>query len=466
MDYKTIVIGAGPGGYVCAIRLGQLGIKTLVVDKKYVGGVCLNVGCIPTKALIHVSHIIEMNKKAQKEIGFEFDNFKFDIEKIRKWKDGIVKRLTTGIMNLWKANGVDFIKGEAKILDKNTVEIKKETGEVERFKTDDIVIATGSSPFILKGFEPDGETIWTSDDAVSLKKIPQKLLILGGGAIGLEFAYVYRNLGSDVVVIELMPQILPGMDKEMVNELAKVLRRKGIKIYTESRAKEVNKKNGKIELVVDIKGKEQIFEGDVLLVSIGRKPNSANMGIENIGVKLDEKGFIKVDKKRRTNIENIFAIGDVTEPPLLAHKASREGVVVAEVIAGKDSIFDPKTIPGVVYTQPEFASCGLTEEEAREKGIDIEVGKFPLIANGRALSYGESMGLAKIIVNKENDEILGVHILSPEASSIIGEGALAIEMSAKAKDIGLTIHPHPTFGEILMEAAENVHKKAIHILNR
>ncbi len=252
----------------------------------------------------------------------------------------------------------------------------------------------------------------------------------------------------------------------MVNELSKVLRRKGIKVYTESRAKEVSKKNGKIELLVDVKGKEQVFEGDVLLVSVGRKPNSENIGLENADVSKNEKGFIAVDKKRRTNVPNIFAIGDVAEPPLLAHKASREGVVAAEVIAGKNSEFDPKVIPGVVYTQPEFASVGMTEEEVKEKGIDYEVGKFPIIASGRALAYGESMGLAKIIVNKENDEVLGVHILSPEASSIIGEGALAIEMGATAEDIGLTIHPHPTLGEILMEAAENVHKRAIHIINK
>jgi dihydrolipoamide dehydrogenase len=466
MDYKAIVIGAGPGGYVCAIRLGQLGIKTLVVDKKYIGGVCLNVGCIPTKALIHAAHIIEMNEKAKKNMGFGFENFKYDIDKLRTWKDGIVRRLTTGIMGLWKANGVDFMKGEAKIKDNNTVEIKTENGEVKEIKTENVVIATGSSPFILKGFEPDGEFIWTSDDAVSLKKVPEKLLILGGGAIGLEFAYVYKNLGSEVTVIELMPQILPGMDTEMVNELSKVLRRKGIKVYTEARAKEVSKKNGKIELLVDVKGKEQVFEGDVLLVSVGRRPNSENIGLENAGVNKNEKGFIPVDKKRRTNVSNIFAIGDVAEPPLLAHKASREGVVAAEVIAGKNSEFDPKVIPGVVYTQPEFASVGMTEEEVKEKGIDYKVGKFPIIASGRALAYGESIGLAKIIVNKENDEVLGVHILSPEASSIIGEGALAIEMSATAEDIGLTIHPHPTLGEILMEAAENVHKRAIHIINK
>ncbi|MEO0291042.1 MAG: dihydrolipoyl dehydrogenase [candidate division WOR-3 bacterium] len=466
MDYKTIVIGAGPGGYVCAIRLGQIGIKTLVVDKNYIGGVCLNVGCIPTKALIHVASIIELNEKAKKEFGFNFSDFRYDIEKLREWKDKIVKRLVTGITSLWKAYNVDFIKGEAIFDSDKKIKVKTEKGEIKEFTAENIVIATGSSPFILKGFEPDGEFIWTSDDAVSLKKVPEKLLILGGGAIGLEFAYIYKNLGSDVEVIELMDQILPGMDKEMAQELTKILKRKGIKIFTERKAKEISVKNKKVKLLVDYKGKEEVYEGDVLLISIGRKPNSRIEGIEKLGLKINEKGFIQVDKKRRANEKGIYAIGDVAEPPLLAHKASREGIVAAEVIKGFNSEFDPRCIPSVVYTIPEFASCGMTEEEARSKGIGIEIGRFPLIASGRALTYGESMGLAKIIVNKENDEVIGVHIISPEASSLIGEGALAIEMGATSEDIGLTIHPHPTFSEILMEAAENVHKRAIHILNR
>ena len=466
MNYETVILGAGPGRYVCGIRLGQLGIKTLVVDKSYVGGVCLNVGCIPTKALIHVSSILEINEKAKREIGLEFENLKLDIEKIKYWKEGIVKKLTSGIRSLWKANGVDFIKGEAKFVDKNKIVVKEEGGEVKEFISKNIVIATGSRPIILKGFEPDGEFIWTSDDAVSLKKIPQRLFILGGGAIGLEFAYIYKNLGSEVVIFELMPQILPGMDSEMVKELTKILTKKGIKIFVEAKAKEVSKVKDKIEILVDIKGKEERFIGDVLLLSVGRRPNSDIEGIERLGINLDNKGFIVVDKKRRTNLENVYAIGDVAGMPLLAHKASKEGIVVAEVIGGKEVEFDKRAIPSVVYTVPEFASVGLTEEEAKNKGIDIKVGKFPLLASGRALTMGETSGLCKIIVNKENDEIIGIHIISPEASSLIGEATLAIEMEATSEDIALTIHPHPTFSEILMEAAENVKKRAIHIVNK
>ncbi|MEN3043789.1 MAG: dihydrolipoyl dehydrogenase [Candidatus Hydrothermales bacterium] len=466
MRYKAIVIGAGPGGYVCAIRLGQLGIKSLVIDKKYVGGVCLNVGCIPTKALIFASHIVEANEKAKKEMGLITTELKYDLERLREWKEKIVNRLTNGILSLWKHNNVDFIKGEAIFESEKRVKVKTESGEIREFEGDSIVIASGSDPTILKGFEPDGKYIWTSDDAVSLKEIPQKILILGGGAIGLEFAYVYKNFGSDVEVIELMDQILPGMDKEMAQELTKILKRKGIKIYTERRAKEVSIKNGKISLLVEFKDKEEIYEGNVLLISVGRKPNSKIEGINKLDLKIDQKGFIKVDKKRRANDRGIFAIGDVAEPPLLAHKASKEGIVAAEVIAGLNSEFDPKAIPLVVYTIPEFASVGMTEEDAKAKGIDISVGRFPLVANGRALTQNENMGLAKIIVNKENDEVLGVHIISPEASSMICEAALAIEMGATSEDIALTVHPHPTFGEILMEAAENVYKKAIHIINK
>ncbi|MEN3045802.1 MAG: dihydrolipoyl dehydrogenase [Candidatus Hydrothermales bacterium] len=466
MKYKAIVIGAGPGGYVCAIRLGQLGIKSLVVDKKFIGGVCLNVGCVPTKALIYASHIIETNEKAKKEMGLIINESKFDLEKLRDWKEKIINRLTNGILSLWKHSGIEFIKGEAIFESEKKIKVKTESGEIKEFEGENIVIATGSDPAILKGFEPDGKYIWTSDDAVALKEIPKKLLILGGGAIGIEFAYIYKNFGSDVEVIEIMDQILPGMDKEMVQELTKILKRKGIKIYTERRAKEVSVKNGKVNLLVEYKDKEEIYEGDVLLLSVGRKPNSKIEGIDKLDIKIDERGFIKVDKKRRANEKGVFAIGDVAGPPLLAHKASKEGIVAAEVIAGLNSEFDPRAIPLVVYTIPEFASVGLTEEEAKSKGIDIAIGKFPLVANGRALTQNESMGLAKIIVNRENDEILGIHILSPEASSMICEAALAIEMGATSEDIALTIHPHPTFGEILMEAAENVYKKAIHIINK
>ncbi|MEO0241114.1 MAG: dihydrolipoyl dehydrogenase [candidate division WOR-3 bacterium] len=467
MKYDAIVIGAGPGGYVAGIRLGQFKRKVLVVEKKYIGGVCLNVGCIPTKALIHSAHLLSKIKNAKRTMGLKInDDISYDIETLRKWKDKAVNKLTKGVEFLWKSNGVEWIKGFAKILNENSVEVIKEDGESKIFETENIIIATGSYPAIIPGFEPDGKYIWTSDDAVSLPFIPSKLIILGAGAIGLEFAYIYKNLGSDVEVYELMPQILPGIDKEMADELEKILKKEGIKIYTNAKAKELIKENGKIKMKVEVQNKEQIAEGNVLLLAVGRKPYTAGLNLENINVEIDNRGFIKVDKKRRTNIKNIFAIGDVAGMPLLAHKASREGIVAAEVISGVENEYSPLAVPAVVYTIPELLTVGFSEEEAIQRNLKIKIGKFPFSANGKAVASDEIYGFVKIIVNEENDEIVGIHILGPEASSMAGEASLAVEKRIKAEDLGKCIHPHPTLSEAIMEAAENVHKRAIHIVNK
>ncbi len=467
MKYDAIVIGAGPGGYVAGIRLGQFKRKVLVVEKKYIGGVCLNVGCIPTKALIHSAHLLSKIKNAKRTMGLKInDDISYDIETLRKWKDKAVNKLTKGVEFLWKSNGVEWIKGFAKILNENSVEVIKEDGESKIFETENIIIATGSYPAIIPGFEPDGKYIWTSDDAVSLPFIPSKLIILGAGAIGLEFAYIYKNLGSDVEVYELMPQILPGIDKEMADELEKILKKEGIKIYTNAKAKELIKENGKIKMKVEVQNKEQIAEGNVLLLAVGRKPYTRELNLENINVEIDNRGFIKVDKKRRTNIKNIFAIGDVAGMPLLAHKASREGIVAAEVISGVENEYSPLAVPAVVYTIPELLTVGFSEEEAIQRNLKIKIGKFPFSANGKAVASDEIYGFVKIIVNEENDEIVGIHILGPEASSMAGEASLAVEKRIKAEDLGKCIHPHPTLSEAIMEAAENVHKRAIHIVNK
>ncbi len=464
--YDAIVIGAGPGGYVAAIRLGQLGKKTLVVEKQYVGGVCLNVGCIPTKALLHAAHLRAQVEHANKKIGLHLEDHGFDLEKVNQWKTGIVQRLVKGIQSLWKTYGVEWVQGTGTLSSPTTVEVQKADGTKETYEAEAIILATGSRPTVLKGFEPDGDRIWDSNHAVQFPKVPQKLLVLGAGAIGLEFAYVYRHFGSEVEVFELMPQILPGTDTEMARELEKAMKRQGIKIHTGVRATAVDSTETGVVLTYQDGDQEKQVEGEVLLVAIGRRPNSENLNLEKVGIALDDRGYVKVDAQRRTSVSTVFAIGDLASPPLLAHKASREGVVAAEVIAGLPSAFDPRAIPAVVYTEPQLASVGMTEEEAREQGIDIAIGKFPFLASGRALTYGENVGLAKIIVNKETDEVLGIHILGPEASSLIGEAVLAIEMVATAEDIGLTIHPHPTLTEVLMEAAENVHKRAIHIPNK
>lgn len=463
--YDVAVLGGGPGGYVCAIRLGQLGKKVVVIENKFLGGVCLNVGCIPTKILVHLAHVIETLRLANSQFGIFTEFVGYDIEKINQWKNSVVDRLKKGIQSLFKFYGIDTMFGYGYLIPPDKVEVHLKEGGKEIIEVKNVVIATGSRPSTIKGFEVDHEFIWDSDTAIQFTRIPKKMLILGAGAIGLEFSYIYKMFGADVEVFEIMPQILPGMDGEIANELEKILSKKGIKIHKKVYAKEVYRKNSKIQLLVENKeGREEVFEGDVLLVSVGRKPNTE--GFKELGISLDDRGFIKVDQKRKTTLGNVFAIGDVTGPPLLAHKASKEGIVAAEVISGINSSFEPKTIPVVVYTQPELASVGLSEEEAKKLGIKTKIGKFPLMANAKALSMGLSYGLVKVIANYESDEIIGIHILSSEASSLVGEALLALEMNANLEDLSLPVHPHPTLTETLMEAADNALKKAIHILNR
>ncbi len=465
-DYEVIVIGAGPGGYVAAIRLGQLGRKTLVIEKQYVGGVCLNVGCIPTKALIHAAHLRTQVAHARKSMGLHLQDQGVDLDTLRRWKNGIVNRLVKGVQTLWKANGVEWVQGTARLVDPHTVEVVLAGGEIQRYTTRFLILATGSRPVNLPGFEFDGKEVWSSNEAVAVPRVPERLLVLGAGAIGLEFAYVYRHLGSEVTVLELMPQILPGTDSEMARELTKALKRQGIQIFTRTRATRLEKGAQGLRVQAEVEGNTRTFEADVLLVAVGRRPNTEGMGLESVGLQPNERGFLPVNAQRQTAVPHIYAIGDLAGPPLLAHKASREGIVAAEAIAGLTTEYDVRAMPSVVYTEPQLASVGLTEEEARQRFGEVRVGRFPFLANGRALTYGESTGFAKVLAHPETDEVLGVHILGPEASSLIGEAALAIEMAATAEDVGLTVHPHPTLSEVLMEAAENVHRRAIHIPNR
>lgn len=464
MDYDVIIIGAGPGGYVSAIRLAQLGKKVIVIEKKYLGGVCLNEGCIPVKALVHASYLREKVNYATREMGFLMKDEGFEMEKLRIWKNRVVERLKKGIEVLFKNHRIEWITGEGKLIDKNSVEVTSRDGR-RVFTSDFIIIATGSKPLSLPEFEPDGKLIWTSTEAASLSKIPSRLMILGAGAIGLEFAYVYKNLGSEVEIYEIMPQILPGTDREMAEELRKALIRKGIKVYLNSKAIGVEKREDSIELIVEIEQKEERRSGEVLLLAVGRVPVLNGVEPQKIGIKTDGKNRIITDNQMRTSVPNIFAIGDVTGPPLLAHKASKQGIVAAEVIAGLDTKFEPKVIPNVVYTEPQLASAGISEEEAEERGIEYSVGKFPFIANGKAVSGGETSGFVKIIGELNTNKILGVHILGPEASSLIGEGLVAMEMRGSLNNLADPIHPHPSLCEAIMEAGENFFKKAIHILN-
>ncbi len=460
---EVLVIGAGPGGYVAGIRLGQLGKQVLVVDKGQIGGVCLTRGCIPTKALLHAASTARAAHAAEL-MGLSMTRPEVDLSELNSWKDGIVARLRKGIEFLFKANGVDYRRAEAKLLDPETVVLSGEYGE-ETVRPNATIIATGSEPVVLSGFEPDGESIITSDEAVQLNSVPERLLIIGAGSVGLEFATLYSALGSRVIVVEILGQLLPGTDSEIAGALFRTMSRQGIEFHLNTKATEV-KREGTLAVTLSEEGEESLLEVDQILVSIGREAYTSGLGLELTGVSLNKEGFIKVDEQRRTSVRGIYAIGDITGPPLLAHKAMTEGVVAAEVIGGLSSAFKPKAMANCVFTQPEVATVGLSEEEAKSRGYDVSVGRFPLVASGKALVLGETGGLAKVISDKETDLLLGVHLLAPGASSMIGEAVLALEIGISADQLACTIHPHPTLSEVLHESAANLHKKAIHIPNQ
>lgn len=462
--YDVAIIGAGPGGYVAAIRSAQLGKKVVVIEKENVGGVCLNVGCIPSKAMIHASEVYQSFQRAG-EMGLTVKNAGVDPKKLQSWKNEVVKKLTGGIGALLKANKVDFTKGEAKFESTNEMLVtngrSKETLEFEN-----AIVATGSSPALLKGFEPDGKFIGTSTEGLSYEEIPKSLCVIGGGYIGLEIGSLYAGFGSVVTVVEMTGSLLPGTDPELVQVVARELRRRDVKVHLNTKALSWKSVKGKAEVKISNEKGEQNIVCDKILVAVGRTPNTQNMELEKIGVLIDSKGFIKVDHHRRTNVENIFAIGDCAGGLLLAHKASKEGLVAAGVIAGKKETYDVRAMPAVIFTSPEIAYVGLSEAEAKGQGRETKIGKFPFLASGKAIATGETDGFVKIISDAKTDELLGVFIVGPSASNLIGEACLGIEMGATAEDIARTVHPHPTLTETLMEAAEGVHKSAIHIFNR
>jgi dihydrolipoamide dehydrogenase len=458
---EAAVLGSGPGGYVAAIRLGQLGKETVLIEKEKLGGVCLNIGCIPSKALIRVAKL-KQRVEAAKQIGLEVTGVNVDFAKVQAWKQGVVDRLVSGIDYLLKGNNVKLVKGTGKFIAANQLEVKSTTG-TEIIEAKDIIIATGSRYFDLPTFKFNGTNIISSTEALSLQQIPKKLAIIGGGVTGLEMGTMYAQLGTKVTIIEMLDQLLPGTDIDLVRVVERSLRKLGIEYHVKSKAKEF--RDGKIYATLE-EGKEGAFDADMVLVTVGRRPNSDEIGLEKVGVQTDSHGFIQVNKKMQTNLPGVYAIGDVVGPPMLAHKASKEGIVAAEVIAGMSSEADFHAIPGVIFTDPEIATVGLTESQAKEKGYDPIVGKFPFTALGRALLAGETEGFAKIVADKSSDLVLGVHIVGSEASDLISEAALAIEMGATLEDIGLTVHPHPTLPESVMEAAEAAKGKAIHILQK
>lgn len=465
-DYGAIVIGAGPGGYPCAIRLGQLGVKTLVIEKEYWGGVCLNVGCIPSKALIGAAkHYEDLQHADQYGFTVPAGDIGIDVAKLQGWKQDVVNKLTGGVATLLKANKVDMMKGTATITGPNTVSVETPDG-TKTITADNLIIATGSSPIEIPGFSYSDERVINSTGALALQEIPKRMVVIGGGYIGLEMTGVYTKLGTEVTVVEMMDQVLPGFDPDVVKILKRRMKKDGVTTLLKTKA--LGWEAAGDEIIVNVESEKdgkQALPADYVLVTVGRFPNSKNLGLESVGIEMDGR-FIKVDKQMRTNVPSIFALGDVVGGMMLAHKATHEGEVCAEVIAGHNVQYDAKTVPAVVFTDPEVATAGLTEPELKAKGIAYKVGKVPWAAIGKAIANRETDGFCKVLIDAETHLILGVTIVGYHASDIISEAGLAIEMCAEALDVGLTIHPHPTLGEAVMEAAKHAIGEAIHVVNR
>lgn len=452
--FEVVVIGSGPGGYAAAFRAADLNGSVALIEKDEVlGGVCLNRGCIPSKALLHISQTIEEAANLEKK-GIKFNSPKIELDKVRDWKNEVVGKLNKGIAQMAKARNVQVFTGVAEFNSKNEIRITSESGP-ETISFNSAIVATGSRPTLIPNIPNDHISVMTSKEALQLENIPKTLLVIGGGYIGLEMATVYNSLGSQVTVVEMLDSLLPGADKDIVRLLQHKLKKDFHQIMVKSKVMKIKpNKDTTLDVIIDNNGKTINQKFDKVLVSVGRKPNTENLGLEKIGVHLTDNGFIKVDKKQKTNIENIFAIGDVAGEPMLAHKATHEGKVASEVIAGLPAAFDAKSIPAVIFTNPEIAWTGLTETEAQRKEIEYKKVEFPWGASGKAIAIGQSIGKTKLLFNPNDGKLLGVSLIGAHAGDLISEAALAIEMGADAEDIGLTIHPHPTLSETFANAAE------------
>ncbi|HEY8922974.1 MAG TPA: dihydrolipoyl dehydrogenase [Polyangia bacterium] len=465
VQVQALVIGAGPGGYVAGIRLGQLKMKAMVVERDQPGGICLNVGCIPSKALINASKLYDKMKHGA-DLGLLVDNVRVDMKKMQAWKGDVVHKLTSGVKSLLKSNGCDYRTGTARLTGPRTVEL--DDGKTKTTITaDNIVLATGSRPIEIPGFKFDGNRVVDSTGALAFDQVPSRLVVIGGGYIGIEIGTLYAKLGARVTVVEALPAILPGTDPELGQLVARKLKKLGVEVVTGAKAKSWTEKGDRAVLTVEVgdKGETATIDADKILVSVGRRPNSENLGLETVGVKV-ERGFVPVDRQLRTNVPGIYAIGDLAGQPMLAHKASHEAEVVAEVIAGHRAEMDVRCIPAVIFSDPEIASAGITAEEAQKQGRTVKIGKFPFAALGRAIANADTDGFVKVVIDAKSREVLGIHVVGNGASDIIAEAALSIEMGALADDLSLTIHAHPTLPEAIMEAAKASLGEAIHILNR
>jgi dihydrolipoamide dehydrogenase len=464
--YDAIVIGGGPAGYTAAIRLGQLGVRTLVVEKENVGGVCLNWGCIPSKALISAAGMMEKMRHVH-VMGIRAAAPEIDFAATQQWKAGIVQRLTGSVATLIRGNGGDIVNGTARLTGPNQVEITALDGSTQRVTAGKaVVIATGARVATLSGFEPDGQRILTAREAVDLTQVPASLAVIGGGVIGMELGMMYQRLGTRVTVIEVAEQLLPGTDPDLVRVVERRFKARGGEVLTGARAQGWEARGDGVALAVQHAGAERTVEAEKVLVSVGFTPNTAGLGLglQEVGVRLDERGHVAADRQYRTSVPGVYAIGDVTGGPYLAHKAFKEAEIAAEVIAGKKVSRDWYALPAAIFTDPEVAVVGMTEAEARAAGREVKVGRFPFSASGRALALGDTDGLVKVVADDER--LLGVGIVGAEASELIGEAALALEMVAAAEDVALTIHPHPTRSEGVMEAFKHAMGEAIHIANR
>ncbi|NIR46175.1 MAG: dihydrolipoyl dehydrogenase [Gemmatimonadetes bacterium] len=464
--YDVVIIGAGPGGYVAAIRAAQLGMKVACVDERDApGGTCLNIGCIPSKALLHWSERYAEAKHEFAEAGIEIGTAGIDVSRLMERKEKAVHNLTGGVEFLFKKNKVEWVRGTGRIPEPGRVEVRRNGAEDTTLETKRIIVATGSEPVPLDGVEVDEERIVTSTGALSLSEVPERLVVIGAGVIGLELGSVWSRLGSQVTVIEYLDHVLPGMDGEISKQALRVFKKQGLEFHLSSRVTGARKKKDAVTLTFEPRDGDdaQQLEADVVLVSIGRRPHLTGLGLEEFGVELGEGGAIRVDERFETSVSGIHAIGDCIPGPMLAHRAEEDGIICVEMIDGQSGHVDYDRVPAVVYTWPEIASVGKTEERLKEEGVEYRVGKFPFKANSRARTIDDTEGLVKVLADARTDRILGMHIIGPIAGDLIMEGVIAMEFGATAEDIGRTVHHHPGMGEAVKEAALAVHERPIHI---